>query len=306
VAGVTDGHLVVSALEHPSVSRPIAELELRGFEVTRVRPDTRGVIDPDEVRAAVRPETRLVAVMLVNNELGTVQPVAEIGRLCRVAEVPLLCDAVQATGKMPLRATDLQADFVSVSAHKCNGPLGAAALIVDSASELSPRSWGGSQERRRRAGTENVPALVGMGQAAELIEIELTQRCEHLATLRDAFEEELLVAVHGVTILGRSAERVGNTTSLCISGVDAQALAIRLDLAGFAVSPGAACASGLVEPSATLLALGLDREAARGTLRISFGVTNRVDEVRRFVPSLIAAIESLRGTPARSLEEVRV
>lgn len=304
-AGGGRGHVVLSAMEHPSVSRPVDELASRGFGVTRVPPDPSGVLDAERVCAAVRPDTRLVAVMLVNNELGTVQPVTEIARRCRALGVPMLCDAVQAAGKLPRPLAELELDLVSLSAHKLNGPLGAAALIVGPGHELRPHLFGGSQERRRRAGTENVPALVGLGRAAQLIVTELASRCRHLSALRDRFEVDLLAALDGVRILGREGQRVANTSCLWLADVDAQALAIRLDLAGFGVSAGAACASGTLEPSPTLLALGLESDAARGALRVSFGISNREQEVAAFVPVLVEAVGALRrsrsGAPIREL-----
>ena len=234
-----------------------------------------------------------VAVMLANNEIGTLQPVGQIAAGCRERGVPVLCDAVQAVGKIPVRVEELGVDYLCLGAHKFYGPLGAAALWVRKGAAYSALMVGGSQERRRRAGTENVAALVGLGVAAALAEAELEARGEQLRSLRDLFEAQV-TSLGGVTILGAESPRIPNTSHLAFEGVDAEALMIRLDLAGFAVSTGAACSSGTVEPSETLLAMGLTREEALASIRVSFGTRNTREEVEAFLAALRREVAELR------------
>ncbi len=291
------GHLIISGLEHPSVRAAAARVEEAGVEVSRIRPGSDGTIDPQEMLAALRPDTFLVCLMQASNEIGTLQPVAEVAAACRERGVPVLCDAVQGVGKVPVRPAELNVDFLSLGAHKFYGPLGAAALWVRTGAELEPLLAGGSQERRRRAGTENVPALVGMGRAARLALEELEQRRTHLAALRDRFEAGL-AAIGDVIVHGASAPRLPNTSHVAFAGVDGEALMVRLDLAGFAVSTGAACASGVVEPSATLKAMGVPDREALSSLRLSFGTTNSVDEVDAFLEVLAREVGELRHLQA--------
>ncbi|HVS16766.1 MAG TPA: cysteine desulfurase family protein [Thermoanaerobaculia bacterium] len=292
------GHLVTTALEHPSVTRAAARLTVDcGFQVTEVAPDPRGVVSVEAVAAALRRDTALVAVMLANNELGTIQPVAGVAAVCRERGIPVLCDAVQAAGKIPVRVAELDVDYLTVGAHKLHGPLGAAALWVRPGAPLDPLLVGGSQERRRRASTENLLALLGFGLACELAGTELESRARHLSALRDELERGL-AGIPAVTVRGAGAARLPNTTSATFHGLDASTLLMRLDLAGFAVSTGAACASGTVEPSRTLLSLGLARADALATLRVSFGITNTRQEVAAFLPVLAAAAVALRANAA--------
>jgi cysteine desulfurase len=244
--------------------------------------------------------------MLANNELGTIQPVAEVARACRELGVPVLCDAVQAAGKIPVEPHALGVDYLTIGAHKLNGPLGAAALWLRPGAPFSPLLCGGAQERRRRAGTENVAALVGFGRAAALAADELAQRSGRVAALRDRLEASVLSEIPGVVVHGARSPRLPNTSSLGFEGVDAQSLLIRLDLLGYAVSTGAACASGVIEPSRTLRSLGLSEAAAKGTLRVSLGAGNTADEVDGFVALLAAEVSTLRASaPAREPEPSR-
>jgi cysteine desulfurase len=289
------GHLVISAFEHPSVEAMACWLSARGVAVTRVAPRADGRIDAGEMLAQVQPDTRLVALMMANNELGTLQPVAEVARGCRELGVPLLCDAVQAAGKVPVDVQALGADYLTVGAHKFHGPLGAAALWLRPGAVFTPRLLGGAQEHRRRAGTENVAAIVGFGRAAALAADELPARARRLGALRDGLESAMLREIPDAVVHGAAVPRLPNTTSVRFAGIDAQSLLIRLDLLGWAVSTGAACASGAVEPSRTLRALGLRESEARATLRISFGLTNTTAEVDAFVPVLAREVAALRG-----------
>lgn len=314
-AGHVAGHLVVSAIEHPSIRRGAARAAGRGMQVTRVPPGEDGVVPAAAVEAALRPDTRLVCLMLANNELGTLQPVPEVAAACRARGIPLLCDAVQAVGKIPVHAPSLGADFVVLGAHKFGGPLGAAALWIRDGAAFEPLLVGGSQERRRRASTENVPALVGLGAAAALARREVggardatvggaedatvpsNDRGARLALLRDRFEAGL-AAVEGAVVHCRRAPRLPNTSHIAVHGVEGEALLIRLDLAGFAVSTGSACSSGAVEPSQTLLAMGLPAAEALCSLRVSFGLGNTAEEVDRFLAALAREAAALRDALA--------
>lgn len=299
------GHLVISAIEHPSIREGAARLEKEGFEVTRVSPGGDGIVPAAAVLAALRPDTRLVALMRANNELGTLQPVAEVAAGCRERGVPVLCDAVQAVGKMPVDAPALGVDYLVLGAHKFNGPLGAAAVWVRKGAELTPLLVGGSQERRRRAGTENVPALVGLGEAAAAAKEEMADRTAMLSGLRDRFEAELARCMPGVIFHCQASPRLPNTSHVAFPGVEGEALLIRLDLAGFAVSTGSACSSGTVEPSKTLLAAGVPAAEALSSLRVSFGLTNTVDEVEAFLEALERETAALRRvSPAARREAV--
>lgn len=292
--GASGRHLIISAIEHPSIREAAARLGQGGCEVTRVSPGADGVIPAAEMIAALRPDTSLVSLMLANNELGTLQPVAEVAAACRERGIPVLCDAVQAVGKIPVDVKVLGVDYLTVGAHKFHGPLGAAALWVRKGAEISPFLLGGSQERRRRAGTENVPALAGFGAAAEAALRELPERTAFLAGLRDRFEAELPRRVPGVVIHCAQAPRLPNTSHIAVPGVEGESLLIRLDVAGFAVSTGSACSSGTVEPSKTLLAMGLSRDEALSSLRVSFGMMNRPEEVDRFLDVLAREVAELR------------
>jgi cysteine desulfurase len=287
------GELVVSALEHPSVRRAADRCAEAGMSVAVVPPGSDGVVRAEAVLAAVTPATRLVCLMLANNELGTLQPVAEVAAGCAARGVPVLCDAVQAVGKVPVAPAALGVDYLTLGGHKFHAPLGSAALWIKPGSSFAGHLVGGSQERRRRASTVNVPAVVGLGRACELAAVELPERHRHLAVLRDRFEEGV-AAIPGAVVHCAGVPRLPHTSHCAFPGVEGESLAIRLDLAGFAVSTGAACSSGTVEPSATLLALGLAPEEALASLRVSFGMPNTLDEVERFLPVLEREVGALR------------
>jgi cysteine desulfurase len=287
------GHLVISAIEHPSILAAAARLEEDGWVVNRIRPNADGWIDPEEVLASVRAETTLVCLMLANNEVGTIQPVAEVAQRCRDLGVPVLCDAVQAVGKIPVSVSDLGVDYLTLGAHKFYGPLGAAALWIRPKASFKALVVGGSQERRRRAGTENVPAVVGLGTAAAIAAAEIEERGSHLTTLRDAFERGV-ERFDAACIHGENTPRLPNTSNLAFTGVAAESLMIRLDLEGFAVSAGSACSSGRVEPSVTLTAMGIEPEEAARTIRVSFGMSNNLSQVGTFLGLLAHELEELR------------
>jgi cysteine desulfurase len=287
------GHLVISAIEHPSIREAANRLEAEGIEVTRVAPTGDGVVPAEAVVEVLRPETRLVCLMLANNEVGTLQPVAEVAAACRQRGVPVLTDAVQAVGKVAVEVAALGVDYLTVGGHKFHAPLGSAALWVRDGVEFSGLLVGGSQERRRRASTENVPAVVGLGEACALVAAELDERHSHLLSLRQRFEEGL-ESIPETVVHCVAAPRLPHTSHVAFSGVEGEALLIRLDLAGFAVSTGSACASGTVEPSPILVAMGFSEAEALSSIRVSFGITNRAEEVEALLPVLAREVAELR------------
>jgi cysteine desulfurase len=294
-AGSSPGHLVLSAFEHSSVRAAVARLEGRGWTVTRVSPERDGVVAPAAVEAALRPETRLVCLMLAQNELGTLQPVVEVAALCRAGGVALLCDAAQGAGKVPVEVGALGVDYLTLGAHKFYGPVGAGALWMRSGALFTAAMLGGGQERGRRSGTENVAAIAGFGAAARWARLELDERRARLGALRDRFEGRLRAATAGVSIHGVGAPRLAHTSHFAIAGVDGHDLMIRLDLAGYAVSTGSACASGAVEPSPTMRAAGYSADEAASSLRVSFGAGNDDDQVDAFLAALEREVGALRG-----------
>ncbi len=284
---------VLSGLEHPAVREPFRSPWLS--EVSKVEiPAPGGVVAPKAMLEAIGPRTKLVALQLVNHELGTIQPVADVAAGCQERGVPLLVDAVQAAGKVAIRVAELGPDYVVIASHKLHGPLGAAALWVRPGRRLEPLLWGGSQERGLRASTLNVMALVGFGEAARIARVELDQRRQQLEALRDGFEEALLVTAPEAILHARQAPRVPHVSSVAFPGVDRRELAIRLDLEGFAVSAGPACSSGRVEPSAGLLAAGIEPSLAASTVRFSFGPGNCWEEVEALLERLPRVLEQLR------------
>ncbi len=292
--------VVTSGFEHPSVREAANRLGERGFQIDRIAP-RGGTVDADEMIAALeprpdRPAASLAALMLANNELGTIQPVAQVARAARAFAVPVLCDAVQAVGKIPVSVADLDVDALVLGGHKFHGPLGAAALWLRKGFDLHGYLVGGSQERRRRAGTENVPAIVGLGKAAEIAAGELAERHRHLAGLRDRIERGILESaqIPEARIHCTDRPRLPNTTHIAFSGVEGEALLIRLDLAGFAVSTGSACSSGTVEPSKGMLAAGFSPEEALSSLRVSVGMTNTEAEIDAFLEALPREVAALR------------
>ncbi len=293
-------HLVISTLEHPSVLAAATRLEGQGAEITRIAPGSDGRVDPARLLSAVRADTSLVCLMLANNELGTLQPVREVAAGCRDLGVPVLCDAVQATGKIPVDVAELGVDYLTIGGHKFHGPLGAAALWIRAGLELDPLLIGGGHERRRRASTVNVPAVVGLGVAAELAAEELPERARMLAELRDRFERGVS-RLDSVAIHCADVPRLPTTSHVAVAGVQGEALMIRLDLAGFAVSTGSACSSGTVEPSSTLLAMGMPETEALSSLRVSFGIFNTADEVDGLLGAFEREVAALRElAPAAS------
>lgn len=299
-------HIISTAIEHHAVLNACQALEKAGVVVTFIPVGHDGIVDPDDIRRALLPETILVSVMHTNNELGTIQPIEEIGKIAAEADVYFHCDAVQAAGKLPLDAIRLGVDLLSISAHKIYGPKGAGALFVRTGTPLEPQFHGGHHERDRRPGTENVPGIVGLGKAAELARQNLAADTERITKYRDRLEDAHLAAIPSVRVNGDRVRRVGNTSNLTFTGAGGEALLIALDLQGVAVSTGAACSSGAVEPSHVLLAAGLTPDEARSSLRFSLGRPTTAEEIEHAIDIVPAVVERLRSISPRVSAKVAV
>jgi cysteine desulfurase len=293
-AGVAKKHVITTAIEHPAVLNPCRELEREGVEVTYVVAGSDGVVDPQDIRRALRPETVLITVMHANNEMGTLQPIVEIAAIAREAEVLLHADGVQAAGKIPVDVRALGVDLYSISGHKFYAPKGVGALYVKGGTPLRPIQFGGKHERERRPGTENVPSAVALGTAAALAMADLPAESARVAALRDRLEAGIQARVPESGVNGRGAARTPNTTNIYFDGLEGEALVIALDLKGFAVSSGSACSSGAVEPSHVLLAIGLPRERARASLRFSLGRSNTEVQVDALIDAVSESAAQLR------------
>jgi len=287
-------HLIVSAIEHEAVLTTARALERRGWRVTRVAPDASGVVRPDDIAAALADDTALLSLMHANNEVGTVQPVAACAALAHERGVLVHTDAVQSVGKVPVDVQALGVDLLSLSGHKLYGPKGVGAIWIRRGTRLLSAMTGGKQERSRRAGTENVPALVGLGVAARLATERLDGDARTQAALRDTLEQGVLRAVPGTHVNGAGAARVPNTTNIGFEGIEAESLLIALDLDGFAVSTGSACSSGTLEPSHVLKAMGLPLHDTQNALRLSIGRHTAPADVQAFLDALPPIVERLR------------
>jgi len=288
-------HIVATTIEHHAVLNVCQQLEKQGVEVTFVPVGGQGIVAPDDIRRALRPHTILISVMHANNELGAIQPIEEIGRIAAEAGVLFHCDAIQSAGKIPLDVNRLGVSLLSISAHKIYGPKGAGALYVRSGVPIEPLFRGGHHERDRRPGTENVPAIVGLGKAAELARQRLEDDAQRIRTLRDRLEQSLLARIPCARVNGDISRRVANTSNLVFPGAGGEALVIALDLEGIACSTGAACSSGSIEPSHVLLMTGLSQEDARSSLRFSLGRHTSAEEIDRAISVIPGVVERLRA-----------
>jgi cysteine desulfurase len=299
ISGLTRAgdHVISSTIEHHAVLNSCKHLEAMGCEVTYVPVDSRGLVDPDDVLRGLRPNTRLITIMMANNETGVLQPVEEIGKIAAQADVYFHTDAVQAAGKVPIEVKRLGCDLLSISGHKLHAPQGVGAIYVGKGTLLQPMFYGGSHERSRRAGTENVPGIIGLGKAAELAR-EALERGDlaRMSAMRDRIEQTILSAVDATGVNGEGAPRVPNTTNIHFDYIEGEALVIALDLKGLAVSTGAACSSGAIEPSHVLTAMGLPPEIARASLRFSLGKQSTADDIQfalDLVPQTVARLREL-------------
>ncbi|MBZ5557073.1 MAG: IscS subfamily cysteine desulfurase [Acidobacteriia bacterium] len=288
-------HLIASAIEHEAVLNTLKALARRGWRTTLLRLDETGVVAPDRLREAITDDTALVSVMHANNEIGTIQPVAELAAIAHAHGALMHTDAVQSAGKIPVDVRALGVDLLSVSAHKFNGPKGAGALWIKRGTRMQPVMTGGKHERNRRAGTENVPALAGLGVAATLAAQKMSSEALRVAALRDRLEAGILRAVPGTAVNGARESRVPNTTNISFDHIEAESLLIALDLEGVAVSTGSACSSGTLEPSHVLRAMGLPPHRTQNSLRFSLGMFSNQEEVDRVIELMPRLVEKLRG-----------
>ncbi|MGI8988463.1 MAG: cysteine desulfurase family protein [Bryobacteraceae bacterium] len=285
-------HVITSAIEHPAVLHTCGQLEREGVDVTYLPVGGGGAVDPDDVRRALRPNTVLVSIQHANNEIGTVQPISEIAAVAREAGIPFHSDGVQAPGRIPVDVDALGVDLYSISGHKMYAPKGIGALYVRDKTPLESICFGGHHERERRPGTENVPGAVALGQAAESL------TCAD-ASLRDRLENGILARVPSASVNARLSPRLPNTTNIRFDGIEGEPLVISLDLRGFAVSSGAACSSGAVEPSHVLTAIGLSREDARSCIRFSLGRSNTAEQVDLLIEAVADSVTRLRTLSPR-------
>ena len=288
-------HVVATSIEHPAVLQTCRQLEREGVSVDYVPVGPSGIVDLADLRAALRPETVLVSVMHANNELGTIQPVAEIAAAAHAVGALFHADAVQSAGKLPLDVNTLGVDLLTNSGHKIYAPKGIGALYVRKGVEIESIQYGGRHERARRPGTENVPGIVGLGAACELAARRLAAESGRQAALRDRLEREILSQIPNTWVNAAGSPRTPNTTNIGFAGIEGEPLLISLDLKGFAVSSGAACSSGAVEPSHVLLAIGLSREQARSCLRLSIGSGTAAADIDSFLAVLPAVVQRLRA-----------
>jgi cysteine desulfurase len=303
-------HVITSAIEHSAVMNSCKRLEQMGCEVTYVPVNARGEIYAGNVEMALRPNTRLISIMMANNETGVIQPVEEIGKIAQEADVFFHTDAVQAAGKVPIDVQKIACDALSISGHKIHAPQGTGALYIKKGTLIQPQIYGGSHERQRRAGTENLPGIVGLGKAAEISKQWLLSPAPtsdgdgapasggsaEMAAMRDRLQDAILSAMEDVGVNGLGAPRVPNTTNLWFDHIEGEALVIALDLKGLAVSSGAACSSGAIEPSHVLLAMGLPHQRARASIRVSLGkqTTNEdIDFAIKVIPETVARLREI-------------
>jgi cysteine desulfurase len=295
-------HIVTTSIEHHAVLHTAQFLEKRGIQVTYLPVDGTGLVDPEDVRKAITDKTILVSVMHANNEIGTIEPIAEIGAICRERGVLLHTDAVQTVGHVPVNVREMSVDLLALSAHKLYGPKGVGALFVRKGVRVSPIIHGGGHERGRRSSTENVPAIVGLGEAARLAAQDMSWEMEHSAKLRDALIEGVLERVPDAILTGHRTQRLPNNASFVIRYIEGESMLLNLDFEGFAVSSGSACTSGSLEPSHVLLAIGLSHEVAHGSIRISVGRGNTPAEAQRFLEVFPPIVQRLRAMSPISAE----
>ena len=291
-------HIITSAIEHHAVLHTVEQLEHEGFEATYLPVDTEGFVSPDDLSRALRPDTTLVSVMYANNEVGTVEPIAELARVTKAFDRHIVfhTDAVQAAGALDLNVDALGVDMLSLTAHKLYGPKGSGALYVRPRTPFVGQIVGGSQERNRRAGTEDIAGAVGLAVALRLAYDELESRNRHVAALRDELWAGLASKIPGLRLTGASDfdKRLANNLSFCVDGVEGEAVLIQMDLSGVSASSGSACTTGSLEPSHVLTAMGLPSHVARGSLRLTLGKDNTPEDVQRLIEILPPAIEKLR------------
>ena len=288
-------HIITTAIEHPAVLNTCRWLEKQGFEVTYIPPDKTGLIDPQLIRQAIRNDTILISMMAANNEIGTIEPVAEVGAIAREQGICFHTDAVQAAGAVPINVNEWNADMLSISAHKFHGPKGTGALYVRHGTHIDSLIHGGEQERGLRAGTENVPGIVGLGEAIEIASRDLSRNAARTAFLRDRLIDRILAEIPGTRLNGAREGRLPNNCNISFERIDGEALLLRLDLAGIAASSGSACTAGSQEISHVLKAIGLTDQEAKGSLRLTTGTGNTEEEIDETVTAVHEIVNDLRS-----------
>ena len=287
-------HVITSKIEHHAVLHTCEHLEAQGFKVTYLDVDADGLVDPADVAAALTPGTALVTIMHANNEVGTIEPVGEIGRICRDAGVPFHSDAVQSAGKVPIDVNEMNIDLLTLSAHKMYGPKGVGALYVRQGLRLRPIQHGGAHERKRRAGTENVPGIVGFGVAAELARVELADEAKRLTELRDQLITGLL-AIHNTKLNGHPARRLPHNVNVSFRDIEGESVLLGLDMVGIAAATGSACTSGSLSPSHVLLAMGMSHQDTQGSIRLTLGRDNTGEDIAYVVDQVGPVVARLRA-----------
>ena len=297
-------HIITSAIEHHAVLHTCEYMEKQGYEVTYLPVDEYGIVSVEEVKKAIRPDTALITIMAANNEIGTIQPIAEIGKIAKEAGILFHTDAVQAIGAITVDVKEWNVDMLSLSGHKFHAPKGVGALYIRKGIRISNLIYGGAQERGLRAGTENLPGIVGLGKAIELAVIELPEYAERLTRLRDKLIDGILSNISDVQLNGHRTQRLPGNVNVSVRYVEGEALLMRLDLAGIAASSGSACTSGSLDPSHVLLAIGLPHEIAHGSLRLSLGSETTeadIDYVIETLPNIVNTLRAMSPLNAENL-----
>lgn len=287
-------HIITSAVEHHAVLHTCKDLESQGYEVTYLPVDKYGMVSPDDVKSAIKDTTVLISIMLANNEIGTIMPIAEIGEIAKAAGIVFHTDAVQAIGNIPVDVNAMNVDMLSLTGHKFHGPKGSGALYVRNGVKLTSFITGGAQERMRRAGTENVPGIVGLGKAIELATANIPEKQKKLTALRDAYIKKVLETIPYSHLNGHPTKRLPGNANISFEFIEGEGMLLCLDMKGISASSGSACTSGSLDPSHVLLAIGLKHEEAHGSLRVSFGEDNTADDVNYIADSLKEIVERLR------------
>ena len=294
-------HIIISSIEHHSVKEVVACLEKEGYKVTPIKVDRMGIVDPDDIKNAISDKTILISIMHANNEIGTIQPIAEIGKIAKENKIYFHSDGVQTIGHIPVNVHDLNVDFLSMSAHKFYGPKGVGALYLRKGTKISPYLFGGDQERGRRASTHNLAGIVGLGKAVELCRMNMAREKEVQIILRDKIISEIPKRIPDVFLNGHPANRLPNNVNFSFDAVDGESLLMSLDMVGIATSMGSACTSGALEPSYVLRAIGLSDELAFGSLRITIGRWTTQEQIDCFLNNLPQIVERLRSlSPAQN------
>ncbi|MDY5230702.1 MAG: cysteine desulfurase NifS [Eubacteriales bacterium] len=288
-------HIITSAVEHHAVLHTCQDLEKQGFEVTYLPVDKYGMVSPDDVKAAIKDTTIMISIMFANNEIGTIMPIAEIGKIAKEAGVVFHTDAVQAVGNVEIDVKAMNIDMLSLTAHKFHGPKGCGALYVRQGIKLMSFITGGAQERMRRAGTENVPGIVGLGKAIEIATANIKEKQEKLIALRDRYIKKVLETVPYSRLNGHPTERLAGNANISFEYIEGEGLLLSLDMKGIAASSGSACTSGSLDPSHVLLAIGLKHEQAHGSLRTSFGEDTTVEDIDYMVDAIAEIVARLRS-----------